>query len=1575
MTRFLIITSLIISLGAVLGITQLLPNDTLSLNIPFEGLKGKHGLVEVKILDPEDNVVGSTNTLAFVALDNYSKIIKVKLTKKDLDYDLLRVRVTFKNKERVYSLYQLQDRLLVKILGQNEFIRGTAVTHRVIVTNQRNDAPVKGAFVKLIMKADGKESKVFEGMTDDMGVCKTSFEINPAVNECDLHFEISCDIGKDAYDARVKVLNGNQTYLVTDKPIYQPGQTIHIRTLSLHKPELSAVKSRELTFEVEDSKGNKVFKKMVKTDDFGVGYIPFLLADELNFGNYTIRAILDGEKVEKTVKVEKYVLPKFKLELATDKEFYLPGERMEGKLDVNYFFGKPVAEGKVKVTTYRYDVGFQQEAVIEGKTNSDGKYDFVYTLPAYFVGEPLEKGNAFIRLDIEVIDNTNHSEKISLKKKIVKDLINLSVVPEGGILKPKLENRLYVLANYPDGSPCPAQIELNVDGKLLTGKTDDYGIAEFTYTPDKSTARFEISCKDNKGQTAKIEKEFSLDVDRDQIIMKMVRGIFKVGEGIDLSFFSTKKSGRVYLDVIKDNQTILTKSVEVSGGKGSYKLYLTPDLSGSIWIHAYIITPGGDIVRDTRFAYVHAANDLAINVKPDQNEYLPGADGNILFTVTDKNGKPRVAALCVAIVDEAVFAVSELQPGLEKVYFTLEKEILEPRYEIHGFEPVNIVRKPPIDARAENVLFSTLTPKEPFTVNYTTPQETNDKIRQTFYNKLNEARNKIYEALNKYYEKNNKYPPVEGALDTLIAAKLLNFKVLVDPWARKYRITPNEGYDYFYYFNIVSAGPDGAFDDADDINEWGWGWGGKDDFEMQEGVMADRAVPVMAAPAAGMAKKAVVSKTEAGNGGHKNGGGPDEPRVREFFPETFVFEPALITDHNGNATLSVTMPDAITTWRVTASASSSAGELGSTLSQIRVFQEFFVDIDLPVSLTEGDEISIPVALYNYLPKQQNIRIVLQAEDWFDIQGDLEINRNLKKDEVSVAYFPIKIKKIGYHSILVRAYGEAKSDAIKRSIEIVPNGKKFDHVISDRLEGNVAKTISFPKGAIAEANALTLKIFPGIYSQVVEGLEKMLGMPYGCFEQTSSVTYPNILILDYLRQTEQVKPETEMKAEEYISVGWQRLVSFEVKGGGFSWFGDAPANKILTAYGLMEFKHMSKVHEIDERVLDRTAQWLKDQQNKDGSWTPDPSYLHEESWGRIQHNEVLPTAYVCWALAEAGYKGAETSRGLDYLKKNLAAASKDAYIMSIVANAFAVNDPKSDATMEVLKILVGMAKEKDGAVWWESGMPTVTWSRGDGAAVEASGHALYALIKSGKFSDVVTKGLTYLIRSKEASGMWPTTQGTIIAMRALIAALGGSTEDVKADVFVKMNGKQIKEINIDKTNADVMQQIDLTEYIGADNSVEISVKGEGSFLYELTSTYYLPWDVLPKPAIPPFDISVKYDRTSMSINDLVNVNVSVRLNKPGKAQMVMVDLGIPPGFEVQTPTLDELVGKKIQKYTITPRQIIIYIESVSSDAPLKLAYSLKAKYPIKAKVRSSRVYEYYNTADESVEQPFEMKVGL
>uniref|UniRef100_A0A7C4TD91 Alpha-2-macroglobulin n=1 Tax=candidate division WOR-3 bacterium TaxID=2052148 RepID=A0A7C4TD91_UNCW3 len=1546
----------ILALGLITKVGSKDPKNVIELNIPIEGLKGELGKCEVWVLDPEDKVIGEFKHWVYVNRDYYSFPATIELKEKIEDPDVLRIKVKFKKTEKIYSLFQLKNKMIVKILGQKEFITGTPIKYNVIVRNQRTQEPMSNARVKVIMTADKKEKTLYEGFTDNKGICIPNFKLNEDIKSAELKFIINSELGKDEYTTSIKIIPGNLTYLITDKPIYQPGQTIHIRTLSLQKPTLNPVKNKEIIFEIEDAKGNKVFKKNLKTDEFGVAYTPFLLSDEVNFGNWVIRSILNNEKTEKTVKVEKYVLPKFKITLKTDKEFYLPGERLEGDIDIQYFFGKPVVDAKVKITVFKFDIGFNEEAVLEGRTDNNGFYHFSYKLPDYFVGEPLEKGDAFVRLDIEATDKANHSEKISLTKKVVQDLISVSIVPEGGSLKPKLENRIYAVANYPDGTPCLAQVEMDIDGIKLSGKTDDYGVAEFLYTPNKSKTEISVKVTDYKGEKVMVKKEFNLEPEQEQIIMRMKRGIYKVGDEINLEFLTTKKKGVVYLDVIKDNQTVLTKSIEIVNGKGGYKIDLTPELSGSIWLHSYIITQGSDIIRDTRFCYVQGANDLLIDAKPDKKEYLPGEEGEILFIITDKNGKPKVASLCLAIVDEAVFAVSELQPGLEKVYFTLEKEIMTPRYEIHGFEPANIVQNPPIDERAEVVMFSTLVPKDPFPVNYTTPQETNDKLRDTFYNRISRLRDRLYTAMDKYYNKYDEYPRTEKALEIFIKEGLIKEEELLDPWNRRYRITCEN--EFFSYFTITSAGPDGVFDTEDDINEWR----GRR-FE----VMEER---FQMAPMA--AKEGAPVKVTKSMDKERPKTGPEEPRVREYFPETFVFEPALITDAQGKAKLSVTMPDAITTWRMTMSASSNNGELGSGISQIKVCQDFFVDIDLPVALTQGDEISIPIALYNYLPKPQKIKLILESGDWFEILGEKEVTKTLNKDEVSVVYFPIRVKELGYHPITVKAYGEVKSDAIKRWINVLPDGKRFETIISDRLEGNVVKKVSFPKNAIPGANSLILKLYPGIYSQVVEGLDKMLGMPFGCFEQTSSITYPNILILNYLRQTKQIKPETEMKAEEYISIGYQRLLSFEVKGGGFSWFGDEPANKLLTAYGVMEFNDMAKVYNIDEKVIERTVQWLKEKQEKNGSWSPDKQYLHAEAWGRIQNSEIMPTAYIVWALAEAGYKDASAQRGLDYLK-NRWEKIDDAYVLALVANAFVAMEPKSETTMKVLRKLLDLAKEEDGAIYWESNVPSITFTKGKGADIEASGLATYALVKSGKFTDKTTKALTYLIRSKDPSGMWWTTQGTIIALRALVGALGGITEDINAKVLVFHNKEKIKEIKIDRNNADVMQQVELNENLKDENEIEIRMEGEGSFLYEITSAYYIPWKDLPRPPMPLFAIDLNYDRKTLSINDLVTVDVSIKLLKKGTGQMVMIDLGIPPGFEVQTPTLDDDVGKVIQKYSLTPRQIIIYIESISSEKPIQFAYQLKAKYPVRAKVQSSRVYEYYNTDKEAIAEPFEIRV--
>src|SRR2546423_14666401 len=114
------------------------------------------------------------------------------------------------------------------------------------------------------------------------------------------------------------------------------------------------------------------------------------------------------------------------------------------------------------------------------------------------------------------------------------------------------------------------------------------------------------------------------------------------------------------------------------------------------------------------------------------------------------------------------------------------------------------------------------------------------------------------------------------------------------------------------------------------------------------------------------------------------------------------------------------------------------------------------------------------------------------------------------------------------------------------------------------------------------------------------------------EQTSSSAYPNILVVDYVKKA-RVASSSEflMKAEQYLNVGYQKLLTFERPGGGFDWWGNGEPLVWLSAYGLQEFSDMSKVYPIDPGIIDRTQGFLMKKMDKDGCW-PDIGATHGET---------------------------------------------------------------------------------------------------------------------------------------------------------------------------------------------------------------------------------------------------------------------------------------------------------------------------------------------------------------------------
>jgi hypothetical protein len=455
-----------------------------------------------------------------------------------------------------------------------------------------------------------------------------------------------------------------------------------------------------------------------------------------------------------------------------------------------------------------------------------------------------------------------------------------------------------------------------------------------------------------------------------------------------------------------------------------------------------------------------------------------------------------------------------------------------------------------------------------------------------------------------------------------------------------------------------------------------------------------------------------------------------------------------------------------------------------------------------------------------------------------------------------------------------------------------------------------------------------------------------------------------------------------KAEGYIANGYQRLLTFEVPGGGFSWFGNPPANKILTAYGLMEFYDMSKVYDVDPKLLQRTQGWLAGQQQVDGSWKPDTSFINEGATNRFNTDVLRITAYLVWSLENTGYQGSAIEHAKQFVENHLD-AKMDAYTLAVLAN-FAVDYSGSgrgndrDFTRQAMQLLLDARTEKDEQVWWEA-EETGVYGRGASASVETTGLAVQALLKWGEASGTARKALNYITAKKDAGRTWGTTQATIMALRALLLATEKGAGDTQGELQVLLNGKPVEKLTLTPENNDLLHQY---VFKGADaqssSTVEIRFQGKGGLAYQVVGSYFLPWD--QKPTGEPLSIDVAYDRTHLAQDDIAAASATIKNNLDKTANMVILDLGIPPGFDLLSEDLQDYQEKsaglksgRLEKFGLTATQAILYFDSIAPGDTVTVKFRLRAKYPIRARTFKSRVYEYYDPEVNSVARPVQLEV--
>jgi hypothetical protein len=355
-----------------------------------------------------------------------------------------------------------------------------------------------------------------------------------------------------------------------------------------------------------------------------------------------------------------------------------------------------------------------------------------------------------------------------------------------------------------------------------------------------------------------------------------------------------------------------------------------------------------------------------------------------------------------------------------------------------------------------------------------------------------------------------------------------------------------------------------------------------------------------------------------------------------------------------------------------------------------------------------------------------------------------------------------------------------------------------------------------------------------------------------------------------------------------------------------------------------------------------------------------------------------TSYVAWSLLESGLPKDQVRSSIDYIRGHIKDAGDNPYILALAANALAGYDAKDDSTLEVVRRLEKL--HQDVPEWKAQRYPSrgqsLTYARGDYVTTETTALTVLAMVKTGQFTTGVNKCLTYLVKSKDGSGTWGSTSATILALKALLAGMGGNQVKGRVPFTVRVNGKEAARGEVNEENQDLMQSFDLKRFTQpGPNQVEIQVQGETGLLYQIVGRSYRPWSKEVVPTVKSgFTVDVHYDRTKLATNDLVHVKATLKYQGTSPANMVMLDLGIAPGFSVDPGDFADLVAqKRVQKFSVTSRQVILYLSDLRPGEERTFEYSLRARFPVRAQTPPSVAYEYYTPSNRATARPVELTV--
>lgn len=638
----------------------------------------------------------------------------------------------------------------------------------------------------------------------------------------------------------------------------------------------------------------------------------------------------------------------------------------------------------------------------------------------------------------------------------------------------------------------------------------------------------------------------------------------------------------------------------------------------------------------------------------------------------------------------------------------------------------------------------------------------------------------------------------------------------------------------------------------------------------------------------GMALRRYIGGDGIGGGGE---GEISAANPRSDFPDTAIWLPALTTDADGVVTLTLDLPDSLTTWRLTAKAVTADTRVGEAVARIVTRQDIVVRPLLPRALTAGDQVFLSAFVHNYTALSQTLTIRIRWEGGLEVASPLTQTLALAPGTARIVGWAARAQSVGAVTVTISARSPIAGDAVQTVLPVRPLAVPQVESQVGEFQGAWETTVVLPTDALNES-FVEVQLARSLAGGVLLGLEYLTGYPFGCVEQTMSKALPTAVVARAFHQLGYSTPTLLADLPPKVNAGLQRLYGFQHNDGGWGWWWDDASHDYQTAWVIFGLTMIREAgYEVDPQVIQRGVNWLNE---------------------HLDGMDSRTRAYALYSMAIAGHGNRDATLAMVREQEKL-----DFFSRAALALALHELGARSEA-QAVLEGLLAQATVRGEFAWWAGeAYEGHYYQKTMASTTRTTAMALDALVHIRPDHPLIPRVVRWLMDQRRSDG-WGSTNETAYAILALTDYLLAA-EERTADTICRVEANEvvIHKGKLGRGEPAITLKIPAARLRPGSNRLRIQCDGGGSLYYVVNNRLYLAREQIEAAG----NIGVKRIYRDPTTGRLITtarpgqlVQVELQVTLPREGFYLIVEDPLPGGLEalnerLNTTSHDALAGEE------------------------------------------------------------------